>query len=490
MLKIFAIIVLVFASTIGFSQSSSLHQKHIQSVITVVDGINQQDYHLMQKPWVFLGKVFISNKMLRKEFQPFTLQYGLAEIDTIVFSSIYNGTAQLKFKQFPEKRSFLTFNFSKNGKIEGLGFGYPIFIYKNQSSPSSQPLSFIEKRNSIDSIFLKYANKKAPNDFSGCIMVTDGDSILYKASNGFSNFENKTPNNDSSIFLLASCSKQFTAVAIMQLREKGKLNLDDKVQTYLPLFPYENITIEHLLTHTSGLPDYFELLKKHWDKTKFATNDDVLALLNKHKPKLMFMANEHFNYSNTGYVILSLLIEKIAEKSYAEYLKQNVFDPLKMQHTLVYHRRAQGDTLQNYAKGYVYSKANNKYMLPDSIKSYQYTLYMDKITGDDGVSTCLDDIRIWNQALQNHVLINQNSTELVYTNHKLNNNSETGYGYGFMLKKGDGIEDIFYHTGGWPGYTSLILRLAERDETIVVLSNNSFEHFDFLVDEICKVILK
>lgn len=489
MVKIFAAIVLLSLSNIGYCQTYN-YKQYIQSVTTVVDGMNQQDYHLMQKPWVFLGKVIISNNMLRKEFQPFSTKYGIADIDTVVFSSIYNGTAQLKFKQFPEKSTYLTFNFSEKGKIEGLGFGYPIFIYKNYGKASERHLTLEEKRNSIDSIFLKYANEKSPKDFSGCLMVTKGEEIVYQVNKGYSDFENNIPNNDSSIFLLASCSKQFTALAILQLKERGKLKLEDKVQSYLPEFPYDKITVEHLLTHTSGLPDYFELLNKHWDKTKFATNGDVLGLLNQHKPKLLFEVNEHFNYSNTGYVMLSLLIEKISGASFGAYLKQNIFEPLKMQNTYVYHRRYEGDTLKNYAKGYLYSSEQKKYQLPESFKTYQYTNYMDRITGDDGVSSTIYDIKIWNEALQKHVLINEASTALAYTSHKLNNGSETGYGYGFMLKKGDGIEDIIYHTGGWPGYSTMILRLAERDESIVVLSNNAFERFDFLVDEICKVLLK
>jgi CubicO group peptidase (beta-lactamase class C family) len=489
MINIFATLILISISTLGYSQEYK-YKKHVQAVTTVVDGINQQNYQLMQKPWGLLGKVLISNKMLRNDFQPFSIKNGLVEIDTIIFNSVYHATAQLKFKQASDERIFLTFYFNEKGKVNGLGFGYPIFIYKNKNIPSSQFLTIDQKRNQIDSIVLKYANGKAPDAFNGCIMVTEGDEILYKSSQGFSDFENKTTLNDSSVFLLASCTKQFTAVAILQLKEKGKLKLDDKVQSYLPQFPYQEITIEHLLTHTAGLPDYFQLLEKYWDKTKFATNADVLDLLDEHKPKLFFDVNEQFSYSNTGYVILSLLIEKISGQTYAEHLKQNIFDPLKMQNTYVYHRRAQEDTLQNYAKGYEYSMEHNKYMLPDSLKTYQYTTYMDKITGDDGVSSSIYDLKIWNEALQKHLLINERSTELAYTNHKLNNGTETGYGYGFMLRKGDGIEDVIYHTGGWPGYSTMILRFVDRDKSIVVLSNNGYEHFDFLVDEICKILLK
>lgn len=489
MSRIFVVCCTFCFSIYGFGQTNK-YEPHIRAVETVIDGYNQQNYHLMQKPWGLLGKVLISSSMLRKEFQPFYTKYGTAEIDTIVFSSLYNGTAQLTFAPFPEKRTFLTFNFSKKGKIEGMGFGYPLYIYKREQILPNKWLSAEEKRIKIDSIVSNYTKSKAPDDFSGCILVTDGAEVLYKTCLGYADVDNQSVNNEQTMFLLASCSKQFTAVAIMQLLEQGKLKLDDDVQSILPQFPYVGITIEHLLTHTSGLPDYFPLLSNHWDKTKYATNADVLKLLNEYKPRLLFNVNEHFNYSNTGYVILSLVIEKISGMSYGDYLAKHVFEPLKMNRTSVYHRRAQGDTLANYAKGYLYSKKHKRYMFPDSLERYQYTTYMDKITGDDGVSSCLPDLKIWNEALQQRLLINETSTQLIYSKHILNDGSESSYGYGFMLRKGDGIEDVYYHTGGWPGYSTMILRFAERDESIIVLSNNAYKHFDFLVDEICTVLLK
>lgn len=485
--KITFLMLVVLISSYSLAQSSDYNeQKH--SIETIVDAFNKQDYKLMQKPWGIIGKLIISNKMLRRDFEPYFKRYGTATIDTTIFSSIYNGTTELKFNTSPNNRAFLTFNFNEKGKVEGMGFGYPTFVYRKRTSTEESFLLNTDKNKSIDSIVARYITNPS-NNFNGCIMVTNGDDIIYKNCIGYSNFDKQITLNDSSKFLLASCTKQFTAIAIMQLQEQGKLNYDDNIKLYLPDFPYDTITIRNLLTHTSGLPDYFSLLEKYWDKTKIATNNDVYSLLKEKKPKMQFSPNEYFRYSNTGYVILSLIIEKISGKTYNEFLVNNIFKPLKMNQTFVYHRRKQIEKLENYALGYVFSKDMGRYILPDSLEKYNYVTYMDGITGDDGVSSSIIDLKIWNEALKKNSLVSQNSMDLANTKHKLNNGKEVNYGFGVFLIKGQTIENVAYHTGGWPGYTTMILRFSDRNESIIILSNNSYDNFAFLVDEICAFIL-
>lgn len=465
-------------------------EEHAQSIGIFVDGLNQQDYRRMQKPLGFIGKAIITKGMLKKEFEPFHQKYGPATIDTIVFSSVYNGNAVLTFDQFPEKKSYLTFNFSENGKVQGFGFGYPILLYKKRNSPALSPLSADEKVLRIDSLFKRRSNAQSPRQFNGCILVTDHDEVIYKNCSGYSNFDQEIPLNDSTLFLLASCTKQFTAVAIMMLLEAGKLNYSDRVQTHLPGFPYAEITLEHLLTHTSGLPEYFPLLEKYADKTRFATNQDILDLLVTHHPDLFFTPGVRFDYCNTGYTLLSLLIEKVSGMSYSDFLTQQIFEPLKMNHTLVYNRRKEKDALGNYAPGYVYSKVNEKFMLPDSLPNYQYVTYMDGITGDDGVSSSILDLKKWNDALANHTLVSAQAMEQAFTKQQLANGKETDYGFGFFLRSGAGIERVVYHTGGWPGYSTMIMRFPEKGKSIIILSNNDYDHFTFLADELAEVLLR
>jgi len=332
---------------------------------------------------------------------------------------------------------------------------------------------------------------KYKKTFNGSVLVLDGGNVIYQKHYGFSNFITKSKLNDTSMYELASCSKQFTAFAILLLARKGKLSLRDTLQKFIPDFPYKNITIEHLLTHTSGLPDYEALLAKVWDKTKFATNYDVVELLKRNKPKVLFKPNEYFTYSNTGYVILSVIIEQVSGKSYAEFLESSIFSPLGMLHTQVYNtRRVKKDTISNYAYGYVYSQNLKKFVLPDSIKEYEMVVYQDAITGDGTVSSCTKDLAIWTHELLHNNLLPENYLDSAFTNHRLNDSRPSGYGYGFFLSGGNNSERLVYHTGGWPGYLNIIMHFPDSHKDIIVLSNNSYDNFTRLADDIAAILIE
>src|SRR5882672_9726436 len=150
----------------------------------------------------------------------------------------------------------------------------------------------------IDSVFA------AVPDFSGVVLVADNGEPVYHKSFGFANRETKQNLDTASIFELASVSKQFTAMLIAMLKAEGKLNYNDQVEKYLPGLSYKGITIRHLLTHTSGLPDYQQLMDEKWDKSKVATNEDILLYLKKFHPVSLFKPGEKYEYSNNGYVLL------------------------------------------------------------------------------------------------------------------------------------------------------------------------------------------
>jgi len=482
MKKIFLAVVGLLTCSLSNAQTFNF-DNHTSSVETFVQGFNDQNYGQMKKPIGFTGKVLISKKRLKAEFSSFYDKYGELKIDTIIYSSIYNGNTELKSETHPHKRIFMTFNFSNKGKFQGFGFGYPTFVYK-QNPPITTNLSKTKKYQIIDSIVVLESNRPAPINFNGCILISKKDSIVYKKNVGYSDFESHQPLNDTSMFLLASCSKQFTAVAIMILHEEGQLNIKDKVKEHLPNFPYDNITIENLLTHTSGLPSYFPLIKKYGDKSNFNTNTDVLNLLIDHKQELRFIPNSRFEYSNTGYVILSLIIESASNQSYKDFLESKVFQPLSMNHTLVYNRRKENNSIPNYALGYVYSAEHKKYILPDSLSRTQYVSYMDGITGDDGISSCVLDLQKWMLGLRNNTLITSKSFKSTTSSHTLANGKKTNYGFGFITRKGEGIEDIIYHTGSWPGYSTMMIEAIESNYCVIILSNTSYHNLSFLADEI------
>ena len=155
--------------------------------------------------------------------------------------------------------------------------------------------------------------------FNGNVLVADKGEIIFQKSYGFANFDNQRMLNDSSVFELASVSKQFTATGILLLKDKGKLKLTDSLRQYFPELPYSNITLWHMLTHTSGLPDYFWAMIEKWDKTKIAFNNDMIAFIAKEKLPVSFAPGTKWEYSNTAYAILASIIEKVSGQTFAEF---------------------------------------------------------------------------------------------------------------------------------------------------------------------------
>lgn len=334
-----------------------------------------------------------------------------------------------------------------------------------------------QKTQKLDSLFQKLSSNK---EFNGNVLIAEKGKVIYKNSFGLANETSKEKLNENSIFELASVSKQFTAFAIVILKEKGKLNYEDKIGDILPqLSFYKNITIRNLLHHTSGLPDYMKILDsllidKTWDnKTKIANNKDILDVYEKYKPSLLFEPNEKWEYSNTGYAILASIIEKVSGKSYAEFLKAEIFKPLKMNNTFVYTRRLKPQNIKNYAFGYVYSDSLKTNQLPDQIKGldlYVYTL--DGIVGDGTVNSTIADLLKWDRNLNTNKLVSKNGMNEVFNPTTLNNGIKTKYGFGWFIDNNETFGKIVNHSGSWPGYISYIERHIDNDKTIILLQNN------------------
>ena len=334
-----------------------------------------------------------------------------------------------------------------------------------------------QKTQKLDSLFQKLISNK---EFNGNVLIAEKGKVIYKNSFGLANETSKEKLNENSIFELASVSKQFTAFAIVILKEKGKLKYEDKIGEILPqLSFYKNITVRNLLNHTSGLPDYMKILDSlliddTWDnKTKIATNKDILDVYEKHKPSLLFEPNEKWEYSNTGYAILASIIEKVSGKSYAEFLKSEIFKPLKMNKTFVYTRRLKPQNIKNYAFGYVYSDSLKINQLPDQVKGldiYVYTL--DGIVGDGTVNSTIEDLLKWDRSLYTHQLVSKNGIDEIFNNATLNNGTKTKYGFGWFIDNNESFGKIINHSGSWPGYISYIERHIDNDKTIILLQNN------------------
>ncbi|MBX9782610.1 MAG: beta-lactamase family protein [Chitinophagaceae bacterium] len=309
--------------------------------------------------------------------------------------------------------------------------------------------------------------------FNGNVLVAENGKIVFQKSYGLADFDKQRMLNDSSVFELASVSKQFTATGILLLLDKGKLKLTDSLRQYFPELPYNGITIWHMLTHTSGLPAYEWAMNEKWDKTKIAFNNDLIAFLAKEKIPPMFEPGKKWEYSNTAYALLASIIAKVSGQPFANFMSENIFQPIEMTHTRIYNtRRSLKDTIANYAYGYVYNDSLKKYLLPDSVPDLNIVFYLDGIQGDGVVNSTTADLLKWDRAIKNHTLLKEETqNDMLKGKSIIDTARNYMYGFGVFVEKND-FGNIISHSGGWPGYATYLARNTDKDQTYVILSNN------------------
>ena len=329
------------------------------------------------------------------------------------------------------------------------------------------------EKNNIEQIF----NNAVSQDFSGVILIASEGEIIFTGVNGKRDFENNTPLMPSDIFELASVSKQFTAMMVMICKEKGMLNYDDLVEKYLDI-PYKGITIRNLLTHTSGLPDYQKVMDENWDKSKVAGNTEIIEYLKKYKPKILFSPGDEYKYSNTGYVLLGSIVEKVTGEDFVEMSKKWIFEPLKMENTSIRSNEEKKE-LDNLAFGHK-KDSLDRFVNANKFLSSDYTIWLGNRKGPGRVSSNVFDLLLWDQALFTEKLVSKKTMGEAFSPYILNDKTLSYYGFGWRLNK-DSKNKIVTHSGSNPGYKTRIVRLLDKRKTIIILSNN-----DFLVDELEK----
>jgi len=312
----------------------------------------------------------------------------------------------------------------------------------------------------LDSLIKSKTGKSTPGF---AVMVIYNGKKIYKKGFGLANLHLDIPITPHTDFYLASVSKEFTTMAIMILHDRGLLKFDDPVKKYLPGLPKygDKITIRNLMTHTSGIPDYYELLGYTHD-FKGITNQDVWNLLLK-QDSLNFTPGTKYEYSNSGFVLLSMIVEKVSHESFAEFLKENIFNKLGMKNTLVITPSVK--SIPNKAIGY--SK--------DSTGNYKPDDYDQFTTGAGGIYSNTSDLYKWDQSLYTTKLVKKTTLKEAFTNQKLINGTEINYGFGWMMgifKEGrlKGIKYL-YHTGALDGFRNLIFRIPQKHFSYIVLSN-------------------
>ncbi|QDK78275.1 beta-lactamase family protein [Spirosoma sp. KCTC 42546] len=311
-------------------------------------------------------------------------------------------------------------------------------------------------------------------DFSGVVLIADKGKPVYEKAFGYKNFETKAPITTSSIFELASVSKQFTAMTILMLKQEGKLAYDDLIEKYIPGLPYPGITIRHLLNHTSGLPDYQDVMDKHWDKSKVANNADNIAYLIQYHPAKLAEPGAKYQYSNTGYMLLASITEKASGQDFIEFCRARIFKPVGMTHTDIRTREAK-IKLPDMAWGYMYVPDKKRYVRADSFPEFNYAIWLGNRKGPGRISSTAGDLLKWDRALYTNKLVSQQTLQEAFTPAELNDGSLTHYGFGWEIKQNDKLGKVVWHDGDNPGYKTQIMRYIDVDKTIIVLCNNAHE---------------
>jgi CubicO group peptidase (beta-lactamase class C family) len=324
-------------------------------------------------------------------------------------------------------------------------------------------------------------------DFSGVVLLAKGGRPIYHRAFGYQNFETKEKVDTASVFELASVSKQFTAMIVMQLKEEDKLNFDDPIEKYLGQLPYSKITIRNLLNHTSGLPDYQAIMDAHWDKSKVADNDDIIEYLRKYHPPKLFEPGTQYEYSNTGYVLLGSIAELVSGVDFIELSRSRIFQPVGMNATDI-RTLPEKTNMENFAWGHIYMPEKSRYVRADSFPSSNYTIWLGNRKGPGRISSTSLDLLKWDQALYSEKIIKQKTLAEAFMPARLMNDSLSYYGFGWDIQISPNGKRIVKHNGDNPGYKTQIIRHLDEDKTLIVLCNNAHKEFEKLIGLLDKLL--
>jgi N-acyl-D-aspartate/D-glutamate deacylase/CubicO group peptidase (beta-lactamase class C family) len=298
--------------------------------------------------------------------------------------------------------------------------------------------------------------------FNGTVLIAEKGKVLYKKAFGVRSAQGE-PLTTTSSFNLASVSKQFYAMMAMMLKEQGKLAYDEPVKKHLPKFPYDAITIRHLLNQTSGLPEYFDIAQGRMTLLDTLTNAMMMDILADRKPPLVFEPGTRWEYCNTNYTTLGSVIESASGMKPEHFLQQYITRPLKMNNTYIYHLKQK----QHPASRVFGFRSEGGKRIPDDLVRF------DGIVGDGNVYSSVEDLLKWDQALYTEKLVKRATLQEAFTPGRLKNGKSTGYGFGWGV---DESGKKLSHTGGWVGFRTIIVRYTDKNQTLIVLDNSGQMH--------------
>ena len=324
--------------------------------------------------------------------------------------------------------------------------------------------SAVPKAEKLDELDKWFTNIHGRGKFNGSVLVAKRGEVVFSKSYGLKSSDSSTLLDEHASFNLASVSKQFTAMAIVLLKERGQLNYHDPLSRYIPeLSFHDKVTIRHLLNHTSGVPDYMRLAKSSLKGKTLFTNKDLIALFSEKQPQLNFLPGSKFEYSNTGYVLLAEVVERVSGESFESFMNKNIFAPLTMQNSQVYNLLSNSEPKNRvYGFRYQFSLFGGK-KKPNDLNVF------DGVAGDGGVYASTHDLFLWHEALTRGQLVSREAYAAAYHPAVLSDSKTSNYGFGWFLNADASVE----HAGGWIGFTSYLYRHVDNGELIVILDNST-----------------
>lgn len=336
---------------------------------------------------------------------------------------------------------------------------------RNRKDTATPPMLELDRHPILTEVDLKlqsaaekfYQDVLKRTRFNGAMLVGRNGKIIYEKYAGLANVTEGNPIDSTTSFHLASVSKTFTAMAVLKLWEEGKLDIDSSIAKYISGFPHQQITIRDLLNHRSGLPNYVHFVEKlGWDTKSYISNQEIANMMIQHASQLKAgRSNRYFDYCNTNYVLLALIIEKASQLTYAEYLKKVFFEPLGMSGTFVFSMDKSNTILQSY-------KFNNR---------QEPMMFLDAVYGDKNVYSTVRDMLKWDYALYEGRLFNKKTLDNAFKGYSYEKRGTRNYGLGWRLIEMPSGKKIIYHNGWWHGNNTVFSRLPQDSAVIIVLGN-------------------
>ena len=327
----------------------------------------------------------------------------------------------------------------------------------------------------VDELFTPWDSDDTPG--ASVAVVRDGE-IIYKKGYGMANLEYDIPNTPSTVFHIASVSKQFTAFSILLLEKDGKLSLDDDIRKYIPEVPDfgKTITLRHLATHTSGMRDQWNLLSMAgWRMDDVITKEHVLKLISKQK-ELNFNPGDEYLYCNPGFTLLAEVVARVSDQSFAEFTESRIFGPLKMNSTLFY------DDHEKIVK-------NRAYSYYDGPKGFKKSVLSYANVGATSLFTTMEDLSLWSLNFTQPKVGDQSIIEKLNTLAVLNNGKTFGGALGQFVGKYKGLNEI-QHGGADAGYRTYLTRFPDENFSVVVFSNSAQFNSGGMAHKVVDIYLK